>query len=499
MCIKLRFIPEEFVWQPELRPALPCVYGPIDYKEWREQLIQMDHLLQNGELEAEYIRLALAERPQRDAAACRRFARISALALRCNLLRKLTGLDYRELSVRMAESHLLQWFIGVNHLDRIKIPAKSTLERFDKWISAETLEIFNTHLVTAASGVQTRPQALKLHVPIDLDEVFFDATCIKSDLHFPTDWVLLRDETRTLMKATILIRDQDIKQRMPQEPEDFLRAMNRLAMAMSSVRRQTEAKKARKKILRQMKRLAKTIQTHATAHRDLLLADQKNAHPRFTPNRAACIIKRMDNIIAQLPAAIHQAHERIIGERTLPNDQKILSLYDPDHAIQVRGKAGAEVEFGNKLWLGELACGVIVDYKLLKASPADVTLLTPAINRLIKKGLKPKKVWSDKGIHSAKNEKILENQDIISGLCPRAPMSLSKRLETDPTFAEGLKRRGGTEARIAILKNCFVGKCCRAKGFKNRELAIGWAVLAHNLWVIARREIEEEKRITKAA
>ncbi len=32
-------------YQPELRPALPTVYGPKDYWEFRETLIEMDHLL----------------------------------------------------------------------------------------------------------------------------------------------------------------------------------------------------------------------------------------------------------------------------------------------------------------------------------------------------------------------------------------------------------------------------------------------------------------------
>ena len=32
-------------FQTELRPALPNVYGASDYREFRDQLSQMDHLL----------------------------------------------------------------------------------------------------------------------------------------------------------------------------------------------------------------------------------------------------------------------------------------------------------------------------------------------------------------------------------------------------------------------------------------------------------------------
>ena len=50
--------------------------------------------------------------------------------------------------------------------------------------------------------------------------------------------------------------------------------------------------------------------------------------------------------------------------------------------------------------------------------------------------------------------------------------------------------------RIGILKNDFLGRTLRSKGFANRERAVAWAVLAHNIWLIARvgMEIEKEKR-----
>jgi hypothetical protein len=75
--------------------------------------------------------------------------------------------------------------------------------------------------------------------------------------------------------------------------------------------------------------------------------------------------------------------------------------------------------------------------------------------------------------------------------------SSSERLDKwigEPGFREGLKRWAGTEARIAIFKNVFLGRPLLAKGFQHRELAVGWAVLTHNLWVVARMAEAEKKR-----
>ena len=44
-----------------------------------------------------------------------------------------------------------------------------------------------------------------IHQPFDLEEaislanLYFDGTCLKTNIHFPTDWILLRDAVRTLM------------------------------------------------------------------------------------------------------------------------------------------------------------------------------------------------------------------------------------------------------------------------------------------------------------
>ena len=71
------------------------------------------------------------------------------------------------------------------------------------------------------------------------------------------------------------------------------------------------------------------------------------------PDPYAQIIGRIKGVLEKLPVAIKQAHERIIGGRRISNEQKILSLYDDTVNVIVRGKAGANIEFGNKLWLNE--------------------------------------------------------------------------------------------------------------------------------------------------
>lgn len=59
---------------------------------------------------------------------------------------------------------------------------------------------------------------------------------------------------------------------------------------------------------------------------------------------------------------------------------------------------------------------------------------------------------------------------------------------SEERFVRLQRRRSQTEGRIGIFKNGFLGRPLRAKGHAHRELAVSWAVLTHNLWVLARRE-----------
>jgi len=93
-------------------------------------------------------------------------------------------------------------------------------------------------------------------------------------------------------------------------------------------------------------------------------------------------------------------------------------------------------------------------------------------------------VVGDRGTASKQGSKLLEAADIYDATCPRSPAELKVRLQEE-RFGELQKRRGSTEARIAILKQRHGGRL-RNKGFASREHAVAWSVLGHNLWLIAR-------------
>jgi hypothetical protein len=302
--------------------------------------------------------------------------------------------------------------------------------------------------------------------------------------------VLLRDATITLMKAVKIIRNHGLKNRM-EPPEEFIKEINKLSIKMTHSHHKPGSKKHRKNILRSMKRLLKKIRKHAQKYVELLENNWEKTD--LSQKQKDRIVGRMNNVIEQLPAAIKQAHERIIGERLVNNDEKILSLYEPDVHVIVRGKSGARVEFGNSLFLAEQKDGMIVDWHLYKEQPpADCKTLIPAIKRINEtfEG-KIKSITADRGFSDPENTEYLDKNRITDHICPRSVRKLSEKLKSRK-FKKSQTRRAQTEGRIGIIKNCFIGTPLRSKGFVNRDLSVAYAILTHNLWVLARIIIENK-------
>lgn len=480
-------------FQMPLPQVLPTIEGNVDYRELRDQLLHIQGLLLQSGLETQFLekdlRRWLGQRKKVSAKAQQNHQLHSQRALRCNLARTLLGEDYRGFAARLADSPLLQHFCVVSQVDVVTVPSKSTLQRYDLWWPETEVRALLGQLLNLGA---TAPAQLHLPEAVDLESAFLDTTCLKANIHYPIDWVLLRDATRTLMKSMTLIRAQGLKHRM-EAPESFLRRINTLCIQMTHAwnRQDPQAgRRQRKQTLRQMDRLVGTVRNHARRYRDLLDRNWEQTH--WTRPQTEQVLRRMDQVLEQLPKARKQARERILAGRLVANEEKILSLYEPEVRVIVRRKPGAEVEFGNTLLLAENPQGLIIDWELFRQSaPADAQLLPRTVGRMEKVyGHGPKAMAGDRGFDNAVNRVGMAAEGIYNAVCPRCPKQLKQRSRSWK-FKRLQRRRAQTEGRIAILKNVFLGQPLRSKGFERRQLRVTWTVLVHNLWVLARLQRAE--------
>ena len=430
-----------------LPQTLPTIEGNVDYRDFRGQFLRINGLLAQSELETQMLEADLqrwrAGQKCVSAKAQQSHQLHAQRALRCNIARILIQEDYRGFAARLADSPLLQCFCGISEVDRVVVPSKSTLQRY--------------------------------------------FSCLCANIHYPADWVLLRDATRTLMASVRLIRDQGLKHRM-EAPETFLSRINGLCLKMTHAWNRQEAqvsRRLRKQTLRQMDRLVGTVRHHARRYRQLL--DEHWERTDWTRPQAEQVLGRMDEVLEQLPKARQQARQRILKGQLVPNQEKILSLYETDVHVIVRKQAGAEVEFGHTLFLAENPQGLIIDWEFFRESaPADATLLPRSVARMQEAYAPgPQALGGDRGFDSQLNRFGLNEEKIFNAVCPRSPGQLQQR-NRSWKFKRMQRRRAQTEGRIGMVKNVFLGGRMRCKGFAHRDLTVTWTVLVHNLWVLAR-------------
>jgi len=134
----------------------------------------------------------------------------------------------------------------------------------------------------------------------------------------------------------------------------------------------------------------------------------------WTRPQAEQVLQRMDQVLEQLPKARQQARQRILQGQPVPNEDKILSLYEADVQVIVRKKAGAEVEFGNTLFLAENPQGAIIDWELFRErAPADPALLPRSVARMQQVYAPgPKALAADRGFDSELNRFGLKEEKI---------------------------------------------------------------------------------------
>jgi Transposase DDE domain len=485
-------------FQPQLPQVLPTIEGNVDYRDFRDQLLRLDALLIDSGLESQLLQhdlqAWLGQRRRVSARAQQNRQLHSQRALRCNIARLLLAEDFRGFAARLADSPLLQFFCGLGAVDRVRVPSKSTLQRYDQWWPQAQVRTTIHQLL--GLGAQN-PVALHLPAAVDLETAFLDTTCLAAPIHYPVDWVLLRDATRTLMKAVDLIRAQGLKHRM-EAPATFRSRINTLCIQMTHAWNRTDGQRARKGTLRQMDRVVGTVRNHARRYRDLLAADWEQTD--WTQAQTQQVLGRMDRVLAQLPQARRQARQRILAGQPVADADKILSLYEPDVHVIVRRKAGAEVEFGNTLLLAENPQGLILDWELFRQrAPGDAALLPRSVGAMDRAyGPQLRAVAADRGFDNETNRVGLAQEKIYNGVCPRSPRRLTQRSDSWK-FKRLQRRRAQTEARISIVKNVFLGGRMRSKGFAHRELTVTWTVLVHNLWVLARRQRAAAATLPRAA
>lgn len=378
--------------------------------------------------------------------------------LRAIIVMQIEGLDYREASVRIAESETLQNFCRLLKKRTIDF---TLLNKAYGVLQPETWEMMNHALALRAVADEA----------VSLDHVRTDTTVTECNIHWPTDSSLLWDTYRVIAREISHARQID-----PLAcPWRFhVKKIKNLEFFIARYSNSTS-----KKRLRQVRQAMKTLIVRVE---EVL---EKAACFVAWAKRSACLeLMDVAAVLAGYLPAMRQAaavaRRRAFDGEKVPNADKVFSIFEPHAELIIRGRRSHPIEFGHKVLLTQSKEKFITDYVVLEQNCSDDQLLPTVIERHEQKyGRRPQSVAADKGFcPDADTYEELEEQIDYLGM-PRRTRDFG-----DAMMAVWQQWRAGIEGTISCLKRAFrLARCC-FRGFKNFASAIGSAVFCHNLRIL---------------
>ncbi len=269
------------------------------------------------------------------------------------------------------------------------------------------------------------------------DRLRLDTTAVETNIHWPTDSTLLWDSYRVLARLIERARlvDLDAVGSSRLHP----RRAKREALAIT----RAAAKKGRK--ARSLKRPYRHL---IGPVEDLLdwatrvahgLADGLGSqrYGAWGHAQAETLVEELAHFHALGERVVDQARRRVLQGESVPNDEKLFSLFEPHTELLKRGKAGKDIEFGHMIQIQQVGEKFITDYAVYDKKPVEPTLLVPALaaHRDLF-GANPSELTADKGYYeNMETLRALEEEIEVVSIAKKGPRTQAEtEREQDPLF-----------------------------------------------------------------
>jgi IS5 family transposase len=438
-------------------------------------LARLDELLDDDTL-FQAVRRDLARRRPRTGEIGRPSTPVE-VTLRLLFVRRLYDWSYAETDHFVGDSLVLR---QVCRLYLQPVPDDTTLIRWANLIGPETLQQIHDRVVELAKQLKvTRGRKLRV-----------DRTVVETTIHYPTDRALVGDGVRVLSRLL-----QQAKAVLGKTAEvgkaafrSRTRSVRRIAQQLHRVaRRKGEA------AAEELKHAYAKLIEIATARRRQA-AHGRAALQEESSKQAQRVREQLDHFLPLVEQAIDQARRRVLEGESVPAEEKLLSLFEPETQIIRRNQAGKPTEFGRKLWLGEVEGGIISAYRLLEQGggldhPELPASLAAHQQRF---GRPPNLLAGDRGVFSEANEQLARQLKIKQIVLPKAGRVSKARqaYERQRWFRRGFRFRAGIAGRIRVLKRDFGLSRCRDHGDAGMGRWVGWGIVTATLAQIAATQAE---------
>lgn len=198
---------------------------------------------------------------------------------------------------------------------------------------------------------------------------------------------------------------------------------------------------------------------------------------------------------------VNTAWRRVMEGETVPNCEKLFSLFEPDTELIKRGKAGKPNEFGHQVLVIEDAAGYICHFQVMGREEDDRDVLVSAMRSLQERlNYRIRRASFDRGFHSSENQKEL--QKLLDHACLPKPGRVQGAKQAEQATVEFRQARQwhpGVESAIGALQSGNGMNRCRDQTSTGYRRYVALGVLGRNLFTLGKRLIQREAPKSEAA
>jgi len=404
---------------------------------------------------------------------------LASVRLGCNF-------DYDRLQNLAEEHRALRRMMGIGDWSEEADFNWRTIRNTLTLLRPETLERINHAIV--AEGHRLAPTAA--------ETVRGDSFVVETNIHYPTESSLIRDGLRKVISLcvaiTALVGGCGWRQHkhLYRKAKGLARQIDRVA-----ARKGNGYERRLQSLYRELLGLAETVLGRADNLRKTL---ENKGH---ASGEVFALDAQLQTFLERTRHVCGTARRRVLHGETIPNHEKLFSIFETHTQLYKRGKAAQPVQFGRLVLICEDGAGFITHTYLMPRDADDRGVVVDQM-RVLQKRLdgRIRRASFDRGFHSPENQEELAK--IVAHPClpmPGAKQAREQTAQATIEFREARQEHPGVESAIGALQSGNGLVRCRDRSERGFSRYLQLAVLGRNLHVLGKIFLAREDAECNAA
>jgi IS5 family transposase len=354
-----------------------------------------------------------------------------------------------------------------------------------------TLEQIN-HLLVAA-GHQLAPKAI--------EAVRGDSFVVETNVHYPTESTLIADGLRQVVTLAANLAE---RHGLPgwRQHEHLLRKVKQIVRDIGRASRaKNQGADRLKPGYERLLALADELLQRARALLLALRFETEEPGIDWLGVGRAGPREELRHFLQLTDKVCGTARRRVILGESVPNEEKIFSIFEPHTELIKRGKQPNPIQYGHNVLVIEDAVGFICHYAVVANGVLDQDVMVPAMTALQERvGSKIQRASFDRAFHTPENQERLAK--IVAHPCiPKKGQNSGRKQQEEATveFRQARQSHPGIESVIGALQSGNGQERCRDKSKLGYERYVGLGILGRNLQVLGKLLLAQDEAKCEAA